>query len=84
MQSMPVILVLPVLMTMPAGAIDESGNAVRVLDQVREFHRDARTLGTFPAASSPATDYGRQCAAEAVQLSREGSRLAARCIPHLF
>ena len=70
MQPSPVILVVPLLMPLAAGAIDDNGNVVQVLDQVRNFHCDARRLGTYPAASTPATDYGRQCAADAVKLCR--------------
>lgn len=83
MQTAPVILILPVLMPIPvaAGAIDDAGSVVQVLNQVREFHRDARDLGTFPADPQPATDYGRQCSAEAVRLCRERSSL--RRIPSL-
>jgi hypothetical protein len=73
MPTSPVILGLPLLLPLAAGAIDDNGNVVQVLDQVRDFHCDAKKLGTYPADSKPATDYGRRCAAEAVKLCKARS-----------
>jgi hypothetical protein len=58
---------------LPYGFQDDAGNTVLLVDQSRQYHVDARRLGTFPDAPAEATAAGKIMAAEAVRLAREAS-----------
>jgi len=58
---------------LPYGFQDDAGNIVLLVDQSRQYHVDARQLGTFPVAPTEATATGKQMAAEAVRMAREAS-----------
>lgn len=55
------------------GFQDDAGNTVLLVDQSRQYHIDARTLGVFPPAPSAPTEAGRVMAAEALRIARQGS-----------